>query len=1078
MTAFTSAGPNAPTLTDADLRAIAESIPHIVWMAAPNGAVQYVNRQGMRYAGFPIDLGEVADWRSLVHPDDVHQAHMAWQHAIRTHTPYDVDYRLRRYDGDYRWHAVRGLPSRDARGLVVRWIGTATDIEDAKQLQADVQSAERETAETSTMLETLLSKAPVGFAIVDRDFRLVRLNETLAAIGGSTVAEQLGKTVALAVPDLWPQVEAIYRHIFAGGPAVIDIEVNGPSPLDPSMIFSMLTSYFPVSLNEEIIGIGVVAVDITERKAGEAARQQLAAIVGGSGDAIFGTTTDGIITSWNGAAEQLFGWTAEEAIGQRASLIASADKVGMQRQMLARLNAGGAHERHETTRRRKDGSLVDVLLIASTATDEAGKVVGMSVIAHDITERRAAQLALETSQHRLAVAQRTAHLGSFELDVVTGELTWSEEYSRILGLDPALAPSVDLVFSMVHPDDAAMLTGVRTEANQRTSLDLDFRIIRADSQVRWVRVQTAPELAEDGTLLKVVGTMMDNTDRVEADRVQRAAESRFEIGFEQAAIGAAIADLHGVPTRVNPALCSFLGRSAELLVGRRWTEFTHPDDVSLGQAVSTRLAAGHDTHRDERRYLLPDGAIVWALCSVTLVRDEMGEPQYFFTQLQDITGRKVVEEELVQQALHDSLTGLPNRALLTDRLIHGLAGSRRRGTQVGVIFLDVDHFKVVNDSLGHTSGDDLLRLAAERIAGAIRPGDTVARFGGDEFVVVCDDVNLLETEQIAERILEVLSRPCLIGGQDVNVTASLGIAIADEAATPESLLRDSDAAMYRAKERGRGRIEVFDEAVRSKAAQRLATESALRRALEREEFTLHYQPIVDLSTGAMVGTEALLRWRHPDRGLVSPAEFIPIAEDTGLIVPIGAWVLETACRQLVEWQRTAHALTMSVNVSVRQMLAPEVARLVEDVLQRTGVSPKDLCLELTESVFMEDVEYFERTLASLKRLGVRLAIDDFGTGYSSLSYLKRFPVDAVKVDRSFIDGLGTEPNDSALVAAIVAMAAALGLEVTAEGVETEQQLSILKGLQCERAQGFYLARPMPAADMARFVAGSHHWMVG
>ncbi|TML13615.1 MAG: EAL domain-containing protein [Actinobacteria bacterium] len=702
----------------------------------------------------------------------------------------------------------------------------------------------------------------------------------------------------------------------------------------------------------------------------------------------------------------------------------------------------------------------------------------MSVIAHDITERRAAQLALETSQHRLAVAQRTAHLGSFELDVVTGELTWSEEYSRILGLDPALAPSVDLVFSMVHPDDAAMLTGVRTEANQRTSLDLDFRIIRADSQVRCVRVQTAPELAEDGTLLKVVGTMMDNTDRVEADRVQRAAESRFEIGFEQAAIGAAIADLHGVPTRVNPALCSFLGRSAELLVGRRWTEFTHPDDVSLGQAVSTRLAAGHDTHRDERRYLLPDGAIVWALCSVTLVRDEMGEPQYFFTQLQDITGRKVVEEELVQQALHDSLTGLPNRALLTDRLIHGLAGSRRRGTQVGVIFLDVDHFKVVNDSLGHTSGDDLLRLAAERIAGAIRPGDTVARFGGDEFVVVCDDVNLIETEQIAERILEVLNRPCLIGGQDVNVTASLGIAIADEAATPESLLRDSDAAMYRAKERGRGRIEVFDEAVRSKAAQRLATESALRRALEREEFTLHYQPIVDLSTGAMVGTEALLRWRHPDRGLVSPAEFIPIAEDTGLIVPIGAWVLETACRQLVEWQRTAHALTMSVNVSVRQMLAPEVARLVEDVLQRTGVSPKDLCLELTESVFMEDVEYFERTLASLKRLGVRLAIDDFGTGYSSLSYLKRFPVDAVKVDRSFIDGLGTEPNDSALVAAIVAMAAALGLEVTAEGVETEQQLSILKGLQCERAQGFYLARPMPAADMARFVAGSHHWMVG
>jgi EAL domain-containing protein (putative c-di-GMP-specific phosphodiesterase class I) len=309
------------------------------------------------------------------------------------------------------------------------------------------------------------------------------------------------------------------------------------------------------------------------------------------------------------------------------------------------------------------------------------------------------------------------------------------------------------------------------------------------------------------------------------------------------------------------------------------------------------------------------------------------------------------------------------------------------------------------------------------------------------------------------------------------VTASLGFAIADAAATPESLLRDADVAMYRAKRLGRGRIEPFDEALRSKAERRLATAAALNRALEREEFDVHYQPIVDLTTGAMVSAEALLRWKHPDRGLVSPEEFIPLAEETGLIIPIGTWVLEQACLRLAEWQRTDPLMSVAVNLSVRQLVAPDIVAVIDDVLRRTGACPEGLCLELTESVFMEDVDYFERTLTNLKALGVRLAIDDFGTGYSSLGYLKRFPFDAVKVDRAFTDGLGTDPHDSALVAAVVAMAGAFELEVTAEGVETQAQLTALKTLQCGRAQGFYLARPMPAAAMTRLVAASHRWPV-
>ncbi|MGO9912464.1 MAG: EAL domain-containing protein [Acidimicrobiales bacterium] len=1072
-------------LADADVRFIAESIPHIVFMAGADGSTEYFNRQGTDYTGLPPEANYGWSWVSLLHPDDAEGARVAWEAAALAGTPFQYEFRIRRFDGEYRWHSVLGRPIRDAKGAVVKWIGTATDIDDATRSAADLRISDLKTAEALRLLETILSNAPFGFAFVDRDFRIVRLNEALAAATGLTVAECLGQTVKSVVPGLWAQHESLYHHVLDSGEALLDLEIASPDLAVPAQTRQWLASYYPVSLEDEIIGIGVVVVDVTARKAGDDARQLLSAIVGGSADAIFGATTGGTVTSWNAAAERLFGYEASEIIGQPVVLLAPPGRVDEQVQMRARLSAGGPPERLETVRQRKDGSTVEVLITASTALDDLGRVVGLSVIARDITEAQEAQRALEVSQRRLADAQRIAHIGSFEFNVSKGEQTWSEEQYRILGLDPGMEPGDELYMSRVHPEDATALEKIWKAATERgIGFDTAYRVVRPDGEERCVRARAVAEVAEDGSVLKLAGTLLDDTEWVAAERVRQMAETRFEIAFEQATIGSVITDSRGVATKVNPALCALLGRPADVLVGRSWVEFTHPDEVPLVAAVMARVAAGHDTYEDERRYLRPDGSVVWASCHVTLVRDEAGKRPYFFSQLQDITARKQVEGELAHQVLHDTLTGLPNRALLNDRLLHGLAGSRRRGNQFCVMFLDLDNFKVVNDSFGHTAGDELLRNVAERIARAIRPGDTVARFGGDEFVIVCDDISALESEQISERVLEAVGQPHLIRGQQMTVTASLGIAVAGEDATPDRLLRDSDTAMYRAKERGRGRIEIFDEALRLKAERRVATASALRHALERGEFVIHYQPIVDLSTGLMVSAEALLRWEHPTRGLVGPDEFIPLAEEAGIIVPIGAWVLEQACQQLVEWQRLessmslAVPLSMAVNLSVRQVTDPAISELVEDVLKRTGVRPADLCLELTENLLMEDVEYFEKTLASLKSLGVRLAIDDFGTGYSSLSYLKRFPVDAVKVDRAFVDGLGTDPHDSALVAAIVSMADALDLEVTAEGVETEEQLADLKRLHCRRAQGFYLGRPMTADAIKKLVAESHRWEVG
>jgi diguanylate cyclase (GGDEF)-like protein len=428
------------------------------------------------------------------------------------------------------------------------------------------------------------------------------------------------------------------------------------------------------------------------------------------------------------------------------------------------------------------------------------------------------------------------------------------------------------------------------------------------------------------------------------------------------------------------------------------------------------------------------------------------------------------EEEVRHNALHDPLTGLPNRSLFMDRLTQALARSRRSGARPAVLFVDLDHFKVVNDSLGHAAGDELLRCVAPRLATALRAHDTIARFGGDELIILCDDVtDDAQARLVGERLLRSFEEgPFDIFGDHVHVTASVGIALADSASTPESLVRDADAAMYRSKESGRARVEVFDEQLRRRVMDRLRLEGALRRAAEAGELTLAYQPIVSLADGSPEHVEALMRWHSEELGHVSPAEFIPLAEETGLIVPLGRWALEQACADAAAWRAAGEVASVCVNISPRQLVQPEFASMVAEILERTGLHPAGLGLEITESVLMEQGDRPLRVLRELRQLGVRVILDDFGTGYSSLGYLQELPLDTVKLDRAFIAGLDEPGNESssAIVSAVVTMAHALELSVVGEGVETPEQAERLRRLGCAMAQGFWFARPEPAPNFA------------
>jgi diguanylate cyclase (GGDEF)-like protein/PAS domain S-box-containing protein len=552
----------------------------------------------------------------------------------------------------------------------------------------------------------------------------------------------------------------------------------------------------------------------------------------------------------------------------------------------------------------------------------------------------------------------------------------------------------------------------------------------------------------------------------------RQGEARFRALVQNSSDAILLVDGSGLVTYQGPSAERVLGYQPEALLGRGLEDLSDPGDLLRLQSQLTEVLARPGlSRRIELRLRRQDGELVDVEAVLNNLQADPSVGATLVT-VRDISERKRFELTLTHQAFHDELTGLANRALFTDRVAHALRRRARDSRVMAVLLLDLDDFKTINDSLGHPAGDALLRAVSERLEHLVRPGDTTARLGGDEFAMLLVDLPTEETVVVAvERILATLSQPLVIDGREVFAHASIGVAFAGEQTSdPEELVRNADAAMYVVKTDGKGRYAIFEPHMHAAAVHRLDLRAGLQRALDNGEFVLHYQPIVSMVTGRIAGLEALVRWEHPQRGLVAPDAFIPLAEETGLVVPLGLWVLERACRQAAEWGRLDPAVTVSVNVSQRQLRRPDFERDVSRVLQESGIDPGRVNLEITESAVMSDVESTIQRLQELKALGVRIAVDDFGTGYSSFSWLRQLPVDVLKIDKEFVGELGHREQSGFLVATIIDLAHNLGLRTVAEGIERSAQLDRLRDMHCDLGQGYHVGRPMVAAKVVDLLA--------
>jgi diguanylate cyclase (GGDEF)-like protein/PAS domain S-box-containing protein len=808
-----------------------------------------------------------------------------------------------------------------------------------------------------------------------------------------------------------------------------------------------------------------------ERQRDEAERHKLSSALEQTADSVIITDPNGVIEYVNPAFEQTTGYSRVEALGRKPNLVKSGQHDEAFYRRLWETIGRGEPFREVFINRRKDGTLYHEEKTITPLTDAHGHITQFVSTGKDISARMQAEQENRRIQHflntvvenlpNMLFVKDARNLQFVRLNKAAEDLLGYARAELLGKNDHDFFPKAEADF-FTTMDREVLATG--------ELMDIPLEPIRTRHRgERWLHTRKIPILDESGRPLYLLGISEDVTERkLTEDRAARLGRI-----LERSSNEIYVFDAETLKfAQVNQGARSNLGYTLEELHTLTPIDLKPAFTPEQFRELLEPLRQGdEDLLSFETVHKRKDGSLYPVEVRLQLSAAET--PPVFVAVVTDITERRQAQERLNYLAFYDTLTGLPNRLLLLDRIRQATLEAERHERLVAIMFLDLDRFKLVNDTLGHEAGDLLLKSVAGRLSGCVRPGDTVARLGGDEFTVVLVNVaHMDDVGRVAQKVLNVFAQPFLLAGQEVFVSPSIGITLYPfDDKDPELLLKNADAAMYHAKDSGRNTFRFFTSDLNARTARRLDLETALRHALERNEFLLHYQPQVDLVSGHVIGLEALIRWQRAEVGLVSPLEFIPLAEETGLIVPIGEWVLRTACTQNRAWQQAGlPALHMSVNVAARQFQQQNLAEIVARVLQETGLDPRWLTLEITESTVMHDAGAAIETLREIGSLGVGLSVDDFGIGYSSLSYLKRFPLNCLKIDKSFIDDITTNPDDAAIATAIISMAGSLELKVIAEGVETLAQLDFLRAHGCDAMQGYYFSKSLPAAACGELLA--------